>query len=184
MSNKLSFHPFPILHTDRLTLRRLSSKDAASVYFLRTDPEVNRYIQRPQPKNLKEAQDFINKINTGIDQNKNIYWSITRKEEDEMIGSISLWHFSEDKITAEVGYDLNTTCHNQGYMSEALSAIILYGFNELRLGTITAYTHYANKSSINLLRKHGFNLLKDLKDPDNENNIVFSLSKQCTKNIE
>lgn len=176
MANNISFLPFPILLTDRLTLRRLVLKDAAIVLFLRSDPEVNKFINRPQPKNLIEAQGFINRINKGIDQNENIYWSITTKDRDEMIGAISLWHFSEDKQTAEVGYDLHTNYHSQGYMSEALSTVLTYGFNKLKLKTITAYTHYENINSIKLLRKHGFSLIVGLTDPGNENNIVFSLS--------
>jgi len=172
--NNISFNPFPILQTKRLTLRRLKSKDAPEVYFLRTDPLVNKYIKRPITKDITAAQNFITKINTGIDNNENIYWPITLSGEDQMLGAISLWHFSEDKKIAEVGYDLHPTIQGKGYMSEALSCVLDYGFEKLKLDMITAYTHHENINSIKLLKKNGFRLMKGEVDECNENNIIFS----------
>ncbi len=177
MMNKISFNPFPTRKTERLTLRRLIPSDAEEVFFLRTDLKVNEYIQRPTPKNFVDADEFIKKINLGINQNKNIYWAITLNGSDKMIGAISLWHFSEDKTVAEVGYDLHPTHQNKGYMSEALTTVIKYGFNELGFKIITAYTHKDNKNSIKLLSKNGFNHVKGMIDTGNENNIIFSLAR-------
>ena len=68
-----------------------------------------------------------------------------------MIGTISLWKFSEDKKTAEVGYDLNPVFHNKGIMTEALNCVLKYGFTQLQLDKIEAYTHKENQASRKLL---------------------------------
>ena len=92
-----------------------------------------------------------------------------------MIGSISLWNFSEDKKTGEVGYDLSTKHHNTGVMSEALKCVLNYGFNTLQLDKIEAFTHRDNEPSKKLLIKHNFNLIEHRKDVGNLNNIIFEL---------
>jgi len=94
-----------------------------------------------------------------------------------MIGSISLWNFSLDKKTAEVGYDLGTNFHNKGIMSEAMKCVLDYGFTVLNLDKIEAFTHGKNQSSVRMLVKNGFVLVNGKTDPGNENNIIFELRK-------
>jgi len=43
-----STHTFPILITKRLKLRRLLMSDSKDVFQLRTDKEVNTFIERPK----------------------------------------------------------------------------------------------------------------------------------------
>lgn len=167
--------PFPILYTKRLKLRKLSIEDRQEVFFLRSDQIVNKYFERPTPRSLIEAENFIQKISDGIAKEKHIYWAISEANEKKMIGSITLWNFSEDKKTAELGYDLHYDFHNKGFMSEALKAVLNYGFGELDLIKIEAYTHFQNKGSIRLLKKIGFIIENGEKDANNKNNIVLYL---------
>ncbi len=174
----MNFTPFPEIETERLVLRQLIPSDAAVIQFLRSDPEVNKFIVRPTAETLEDALAFIKKVNTGIENNENIYWCIANKlAPSKMLGSISLWHFSEDKLTGEVGYDLHTDSQAKGIMTEALKAVLNYGFKDLQLQTIEAYTQFENKASIKLLKKQGFNLLPDRKDEGFPKNIIFSLKK-------
>jgi len=52
----LRFSPFPVLTTDRLILRQLTSLDAAAIFALRSDERVNRYLDRPVCRRLEEAE--------------------------------------------------------------------------------------------------------------------------------
>ena len=56
---KLNFNPFPLITTERLVLRQVSSFDVNEIFFLRSDEEVLRYIQRKPAKNIEEAIQFI-----------------------------------------------------------------------------------------------------------------------------
>ena len=94
-----------------------------------------------------------------------------------MMGSICLWNFSDDLKTGEVGYDLHPNYQNMGMMTEAMREVIRYGFEDLKLNQITAYTHYSNTNSIKLLKKNGFAIMEDLIDSDNADNIILSLRK-------
>lgn len=179
------FLEFPNLATDRLVLRKITKSDGPTIFFLRTDKEVNKYIHRPIPhKTVKEAEDFIDKTTLGIESGKNINWGISLPYETDLIGSICLWNFSEDRKKAEVGYDLHPNYHSQGIMSEALCRIIEFGFLDLKLDEIEAFTHYKNESSKKLLIKNNFILNKDRSDDDNPNNINFVLKNTSVSDSE
>jgi len=169
------FHPFPKLKTERFNLRKTSHQDLEDILFLRSNKIVNKYIDRPPAQNLKDAEDFLNKISNGLDEGKNIYWTITSQENDKMMGSICLWNFSEDKKVGEVGYDLKPEFHGKGIMTEVLKAILKYGFEKLNLEKIEAYTHHQNESSKRLLIKNNFTLIEGKKDEYYADNIVFEI---------
>ncbi|MGI9530814.1 GNAT family N-acetyltransferase [Lutimonas sp.] len=171
------FQSFPELKTPRLLLRDLSEEDYQMMFFLRSDTTVNAYIKREGAKKLEDAIDFMNMVQHGYEKGDNINWAISKKEDQKMIGSICLWNFSEDLKTAEVGYSLHPEYQQQGIMNEAMKAIITFGFTVLNFDRLVAYTHHANLSSLQLLKKNGFILQEEITDPGDENNIVLALDK-------
>ena len=171
----INFTPFPILKTERLQLRQLKKADAPIIFFLRSNPQVNKYIKRPTPKSIDDALTFITKINNGIEENEWIYWCITLKDNPTIIGTISLWHFSEDKTIAEVGYDLHPDHQQKGIMNEALNSVLNYGFNTLNLKEIEAFTHRNNEASKKLLVNNKFNYIEARKDEDNLDNRIYTV---------
>lgn len=88
-----------------------------------------------------------------------------------------MWKFSEDRKTAEVGYELLPDYHHQGIMTEALKAVLEFGFNELNLQNVLAFTDRLNINSQLLLLKHNFVLEESETGENNPDNVVFSLKK-------
>ncbi len=174
---KLYFTQFSILKTKRLIFRQLEDADKQEIYFLRSDKEVNKFIDRPKPDGLKGASEFISKINNGIIKDELIYWAIALKDKPKLIVTICLWNISKDKKYAELGYELNPKFHGQGIMSEALSKILDYGFNRIGLKKIEAFTHKNNLKSTAMLLKNNFKHDVGRTDKDNENNIIFSITR-------
>jgi ribosomal-protein-alanine N-acetyltransferase len=171
---KFNFIPFPELKTERLILRQLKESDSQDIFYLRTDEGNNRYIDRPRPKSIDDAKEFILETNNGIMQNEWIYWVVTLKNKHILVGTICLWNLSEDKTKAEVGFELKPEHQGKGIMSEALVKVLEFGFKRTALATIDAYTHYDNISSIKLLEKNGFKRNTELQDSENPNNIIFT----------
>src|SRR5688500_5915362 len=95
MVNK-NFTPFPIIKTARLTLRQLVNSDAAEIFTLRSDGDVNKYLNRKRSKSIEDAKNFIQAINENIQRNDCIYWAITLNGGDTLIGTVCLYEFSED----------------------------------------------------------------------------------------
>jgi len=167
---------FRELKSDRVIMRTLNHGDWKTIKFLRSDDVVNKYVERPGANDKEEAIAFIDKISKGIDSNQICYWAMALKaDSDNMIGSICLWNFEFDENIAELGYDLKPEYQSKGYMSEALSRVIDFGFVDLKLKSLEAYTHFGNEASLKLLNKYGFHLLEAKKDSTNSNNVVYRL---------
>lgn len=179
-SNSTTFfkHPFPWLKTNRLKLRPLDKSDTMEILFLRSDKEVNQFVKRTAPKNIADAEEFISKIQLDFIEGRNIYWVINFIQDTSMLGSICLWNFSSDRTKAEVGYDLKPNFQSKGIMSEALAEVLKFGFTQLKLKEISAFTQYNNASSIQLLKKNSFILKEYEFDPDNKDNYVYWIDKK------
>ena len=169
----MKFKPFPQLKTERLVLRELLKSDWKRVSYLRTDPIVNQFVKRPNADTKEKAIDFIERTKLGIKNSETIHWTISLKNNFGMIGSICLWNFSEDRKTAEIGYDLDPIFHNTGIMNEAMTAVLKFGFNVLGFNKIEAFTQKNNEASTKLLRNNEFFLNKDRFDEGNPKNIIF-----------
>ena len=174
---------FPEVKTERLLLRKLQSSDCEVILFLRTDKKVTKFIERPEhrkTKTLSEAIELIKEFDSYIERNSSISWGITLKNEPSIIGTICLWNFTQNNKVAEVGYDLDPRYQNKGLMSEALKAIVAFGFHELKLEKIEAFTHAENLASTQLLNTQGFIHNVSRKDLDNTSNIIFELGNPHT----
>ncbi|HET6994305.1 MAG TPA: GNAT family N-acetyltransferase [Chitinophagaceae bacterium] len=152
----INFNPFPELATARLRFRQLTADDAQQIYELRSDETVNRFLPRKRCENLDEAASFINKINRGISNNEAMYWAITFRDADKLIGSICLWNLQPDNHRAEIGYELKPEHWGTGIMREALPRVIKYATETLGLHSIQADTNPENVHSVTLLEKSGF----------------------------
>ncbi|MCG2420195.1 GNAT family N-acetyltransferase [Aequorivita sp. F47161] len=168
--------PFPVIITEHLNLRKIVPADIDRIYFFRTDKKINKFIKR-EPQTREMTISHIEKITANMRNNKSFNWGITTKESNKLIGSICLWNFSEDKKTAEVGYDLDPKFQGKGMMSEALKAVIDFGFTQGGFNTIEAFTDYRNIPSKSLLKRHGFIPSLTRKDTDNQNNEVHYLNR-------
>jgi ribosomal-protein-alanine N-acetyltransferase len=108
------------LKTERLTLRQLRSSDDKEIFALRSNDNVNKYLDRKPSKSIDDAKNFIQTINENIQRNDSIYWAITLNGTDKLIGTICLFDFSEDNSKAEIGYELLPDFQGKGIMQEAL----------------------------------------------------------------
>lgn len=164
----LNFQPFPVLTTARLLLRPLSLADEETVFFLRSDPGVNRFLKRPLAQTLEEARDYIRLIEGLVRRNESVLWVINLREQAAMLGSISLWNIEPEAERAEIGYVLHPDYWGQGIMLEALSAAIDYGFGTMGLKSLLAYCNPENGASIRVLEKSGFVREGDSKEGESD----------------
>jgi ribosomal-protein-alanine N-acetyltransferase len=155
MLNRM-FTPFPILKTERLTLRQVGMNDEQELFSLRSNRELNKYLSRQPSNTIDEARNFIKQINKSTLKNDSIYWAITVSNHPGLIGAIGLFGFSEEKGTCEIGYELLPAYQGQGIMQEAVRAVISYAFATINVQAIEATLHPANQRSKKLLEKFWF----------------------------
>lgn len=165
---------FPILITERLTLRKLSKNDSEAIFQLRSNTEVNKFLDRKPSKTVEDALNFINNILKN-ESNELFYWAITKTGEDKVMGTICLFDFITDIKKCEIGYELLTEYNSQGFMTEAAKKVIEYATNTLGLKTIVALTHQQNHSSTKLLQKLNFKKLDEAVE-DYQNLVLYRLT--------
>jgi ribosomal-protein-alanine N-acetyltransferase len=166
---------FPVLTTERLTLRQPLESDAQQIFLLRSNAIVNKYLDREPGRTAEEELSFIRKVNERFKNNEGFYWAITQTGKEKLIGTICLFNFSDEFKKCEIGYELSPNYQGQGVMNEALKKIIEFTFQTLRLRTIDAFTHKDNQSSTKLLQKFYFQRTAIIDDA-NSNLILFRLS--------
>ena len=105
---------------------------------------------------VEESEGIIVSFGDHFEKGNGIAWAITLKEEETFIGTCSYEKVDKQNLSGEIGYDLLKGYWGKGFMTEALRAIIDYGFEHLRLNRIEAHTAAINSASRNLLRRLGF----------------------------
>jgi ribosomal-protein-alanine N-acetyltransferase len=151
-----SFSPFPVLTTDRLILDRTVEADAERLFLLRSNDEVMRYVERPRPQNIDDALDNIRSMDQKIMDNEAIAWAIRLKGNPDLIGVIGYWRAKPEHYRAEVGYMIMPEYWGSGITSEALQAVLQYGFTAMELHSVEADINPDNEASRKVLQKAGF----------------------------
>lgn len=84
-----------------------------------------------------------------------IRWGIARQLDNVVIGSVG-FNWDKQACSADIGYELASCFWRQGIMSEALQAVLKFGFDQMRLQFVSAEVMLDNIASKNLLKKLGF----------------------------
>lgn len=145
-----------MLETQRLILRKWTEEDAESLFEYAKDPEVGPITGWPPHKNVEESKNVIRNVLNGAE-----CYAICRKENNIAIGSIELILNSHTDMTerddeCELGYWLGQPFWGRGYMPEAASALIRYGFENLGMTTIWCGYYDGNRRSKRVQEKLGF----------------------------
>jgi len=156
MNDEDLFAIFPQLETPRLMLREITLDDAVEVFRIYSDPQVMRYWGSPPLRSIDEARRKIEDITAAFRDKDGIRWGITRKGSNRLIGSCGHWRLMKAHFRSEIGYELAPEYWDQGIMTEALGAVIRFGFEAIGLHSIEAQIDPANLASRKVLEKLGF----------------------------
>ena len=142
-------YPVP-LSTARLELRPLERKDVSGILSIFSCPEVTRYYEIETLSNAAQAEILLNHF---ISMGR---VGISLKGGTGIIGSCGLFSFSREYFSASLGYDLSPEHWGKGIMTEALKALLAYGFDSLDLNRVNALTYPDNAASMRVLSRLGF----------------------------
>ena len=144
------------LATERLTLRPLREDDAEALYTMFSDPQVMRYWSNPPWTTLDQAHAFIASDIEATCSGRYLRLGLERGADQALIGQCTLYDFNKQCRRAEMGYSLTAAAWGQGFMHEALTALVGYAFGELDLNRIEADIDPRNAGSARTLERLGF----------------------------
>jgi ribosomal-protein-alanine N-acetyltransferase len=143
------------LETERLVLRTMTLNDIDFIYDLFSKPETNRYSVYEDIKSREEAIDLYDKfMKPGSPTHFRL--GVELKETQELVGTLGFYAYNKEHKRAEMGFDLLKSHWGKGIMTEAVRALIRYGFEEMELNRIEATVDPENIRSIRLLERMGF----------------------------
>lgn len=162
MADKINY--FQTVETERLILRHLMREDTDFVFQHFGNPRVTQYLlDEPPVTEYSQAEEIV-EFYTEPNGKTHNRWILIRKSDQQPVGTVGYHKWVKRYFRGEIGYDLSPDYWGQGYMSEALHAVLSHGFELMGLNRIDALVYIQNKRSIQLLQKLGFKqegLLRD-----------------------
>src|SRR5699024_6871079 len=110
---------------------------------------------RPRTASVKDALEFIHKMQDSLKTNYGITWAISLNNDKTLIGTIGFWRIMSEHYRAEIGYMLHTDFHGKGIMHEAMQPVLKYGFTIMNLHSVEANINPVNSASMKLLERNG-----------------------------
>jgi ribosomal-protein-alanine N-acetyltransferase len=145
----------PELVTGRLHLQPFTVEDAPAVARYCNDLDIARMTASiPHPYEESMALEWIAGHQPAFEQGEAAYFAVTSKKTGELTGAISI-HIIKQHRSAEVGYWIGKPFWNRGYGTEALKAVISFGFEQFELNRIFARHMTKNPASGRVMQKAG-----------------------------
>ena len=151
------FGVFPRLETEGLLLREIVAADADALFAVLSDREVTRYYDLDTFHSSQQARDLIERFAHRYRSGVGIRWGIARRAEPQLlVGTCGYNIWIQPSRRGLIGYDLARCWWRRGIMTEALTALIRFGFARMDLNRIEATVFADNAASHGLLQKLGF----------------------------
>jgi len=150
------FSEFPVLKTERLTLREIRVSDAAEIFAMRASGRVNQFIARDNMNKPEDAVLLAEKTMLAYQNKQAIGWAGILRDNNAIIGTCGFNQIDFHNLRAEIGGELAVDYWGKNVALEAVEAIIKFGFDTMNLHTIEAKVSPNNRGAIFLMEKIGF----------------------------
>lgn len=168
------------LSTERLSLRPLNEADVQSLFIIFSDAKVMRYMNTGPWPSSDKAHEMIAKDAVELPAGMHLRLGLETKIDSKLIGHCSLFKWDTGCRRAEVGYGMASGAWGKGYMHEALTALLNFGFDEMQLNRVEADIDPRNAASAKSLERLGFTkegLLRERWIVENEvsDSVIYGL---------
>ena len=148
------------IKTDRLILRPIGDRDAQNISTLAGDIDIARMTSTiPYPYPVISADFFIMTNRENRRRGLCYNYAVTFRDNDQLMGVVGVFRRGED-TALELGYWIGKPYWNQGYTTEACSAVLREAQQSLGVTRIVAGVFVDNPASLKVLRKLGFKSLE------------------------
>lgn len=143
-----------LIETERLLLREITLDDKEELFKLHSDPAVQNYTGEPVVQSIEEIEKAIRSRIRDYQKYGFGRWATVLKNGMQFVGWAGLAYLPEfDEI--DLGYRFLPEYWGRGIATEASHAILIYGFDVLKLKRIIAIAMKENKASIRVMEKVG-----------------------------
>ncbi len=158
LSKKIMKKEFPVLTTERLILSRPVEGDMQHIiHYLDSDKIYSENTANmPYPYKEADAEFLIHEVvDKGFENETDFVFAIRNKENGLIMGLIGIHHWDKANQKAEIGYWLGKEFWNKGYVTEAMTEVLAFGFKVLNLNKMFANFFPHNPASGRVMEKSG-----------------------------
>ena len=152
------------LETPRLLLRKFKAEDAADMFEYASDEETAKYVTWSPHRTIEDSRGFIDLVLGKYAAREVAEWGVVLKENGKFIGTCGYVWWKPGHAKAEIGYALSRKYWGRGLMSEALAAVMAFGFDKMRLQRLELQCMPENIGSEKVMLKNGLKLEGVLRD--------------------
>jgi [ribosomal protein S5]-alanine N-acetyltransferase len=148
---------FPTLFTERLVLREITHLDAPALFAIHGNAEAMQWFGNDPLLDIAAAVAMIDTFDGWRRlPNPGHRWGIQLADSEELIGTCGLFKWNRNWRACTIGYELHPAHQGRGYMIEAATCCIDWGFETMQLNRIEAQIHPLNTASLSLAQRLGF----------------------------
>ncbi len=145
------------IETERLTLRRFTYDDAdAMLKYWASDEKVQALYGEPAYQTKAAVIELLDQYIGGYEKESYYRWAMILKTTGECVGQIAFFLVDGKNHFAEVEYCVGAQFQNRGYTTEAVRAVIAFGFERLNLHKVQVSHKAENLASKRVIEKCGF----------------------------
>ncbi|NJB87746.1 RimJ/RimL family protein N-acetyltransferase [Lewinella marina] len=153
---------FPRLITDRLLLTQLTVDHLPALTRLANDRSVSDHVVNiPHPYTEINASLRLGYVAQGFREGSRYCFAILLGEEREFVGEVSLHERDRANRVAELGYWIGAPYRGRGYATEAVAAVLEFGFARAGYATVYATCKPGNAASEKVLENNGMHIFKE-----------------------
>lgn len=153
------------IETERLLLTKFKYEYSTDMlkYWV-SKPEIQHLYSEPVYTTEEDVKKLLDKYISAYETDTSYRWAIIEKESKCCIGQIAFFVVNNVNKFAEIEYCVGTEFQCKGYMTEAVKAVLKYGFKTLGLHRIQISTKSINAPSQRVIEKCGFTYEGTLRD--------------------
>ncbi len=165
------------LESGRLVLRRLVPEDAQNMFNnWASDPKVTKYLTWPAYSDVDGVKKYLNILLRDYDDNETYNWGIEIKETGQVVGTIGVVSRNKNAGSFHVGYCLGCEWWGRGIMTEALTAVIKFLFDEMGALRVESRHDTNNPNSGKVMSNCGMTKEGVLRGSDKSNNGIGDMA--------
>jgi ribosomal-protein-alanine N-acetyltransferase len=151
-----NFPPIQIIETERLYLKVMTPEIWDHILTHVEDEDIQTLLGLYTPERLAQEKEK-NRLGMTTHAISFRLYVMVEKSTGLAIGRIGYHNWQARHLRSEIGYGMELEEYkNKGYMSEAMKAVLVDGFEEMGLHRVEAMIGPSNTPSVKLAEKHGF----------------------------
>ncbi|MGG4444944.1 GNAT family N-acetyltransferase [Brevibacillus sp. HB1.2] len=157
MNVDVLFNQFPILKSDRFTLKKIEEQHLDEVFEIYSNDHVFAYCGIIPKHNKATVKNMIGHFERDYLKKSRIKWGIFANDNpDYLLGIMEAFDFHQKVNMVTIGYFLSEAHWGKGIATEAVNILLHFLFRDVNVNRIQAEVMPPNENSKKVLMKSGF----------------------------